>query len=593
MKIKITHMTDTFNYGSFMMAINTISYLNNYFHGLEYYIDCKTIEYIKRLKIETNYEDIKPMRYFNDNEVFSKNKFIKYYQKRRDEGRFFDANIVLGGDDISEYYDVLKLNYQLAYYFNQPRFLPIFLLGQTIGPFTKHRKIMAKYALSKTMLITRDDNCYDYVQSLGVKNHYKSADLAIIKLPNEAQNANIINKFDLQENLYITIVPSGIWKHYTDNYDAYIGTFVEIINKMISDERFIKYKIVLLSHVKSVNASDESVINDIMAKLNGTNERVIALTSDMLASEARNILGLSYFVLSCRMHAAISAFTFGKPAIALSYSVKYAGVIGRSLNRSDLIIECDKSHDWNKEYMVAQIVQKIDYVYTNYNELNKDIEKKVVLLQEKSLLQLDKTRDQLLQIYQKKNANNNNLQIQEYGGYLIKNPDTHLLLSQSAKIKLYGNLKFTYNHKERNYRSSILRMDDNSELLVENEFNIYYGADIIIFENAKLQLGNSFINSDCKIRCHKSITIGDNCAISHDVTIMDGDGHMTDGIQNSQPIIIEDNVWIGTRVTVLKGVRIGQGAIIAAGSIVNKDVPASVMVAGIPAKIIKENVSWT
>jgi acetyltransferase-like isoleucine patch superfamily enzyme len=60
----------------------------------------------------------------------------------------------------------------------------------------------------------------------------------------------------------------------------------------------------------------------------------------------------------------------------------------------------------------------------------------------------------------------------------------------------------------------------------------------------------------------------------------------------NKPIVIEDNVWIGCNVIILKGVTIGAGSIVAAGSIVTKNVPADSIVAGNPAKVIKENVKW-
>ncbi|EFI14399.1 MULTISPECIES: DapH/DapD/GlmU-related protein [Bacteroides] len=56
--------------------------------------------------------------------------------------------------------------------------------------------------------------------------------------------------------------------------------------------------------------------------------------------------------------------------------------------------------------------------------------------------------------------------------------------------------------------------------------------------------------------------------------------------------MIHDNVWIGTRATILKGVTIGEGAIVAAGAVVTKNVPPHTLVGGVPAKIIKEKISY-
>lgn len=60
----------------------------------------------------------------------------------------------------------------------------------------------------------------------------------------------------------------------------------------------------------------------------------------------------------------------------------------------------------------------------------------------------------------------------------------------------------------------------------------------------------------------------------------------------AQEIEIGDHVWVGLRSVILKGVKIGNGAIIAAGSLVNRDVPPNSLAAGVPAKIIKTNIQW-
>lgn len=139
-----------------------------------------------------------------------------------------------------------------------------------------------------------------------------------------------------------------------------------------------------------------------------------------------------------------------------------------------------------------------------------------------------------------------------------------------------------------------IEMYPNSEINVQNTFFIHSGCDVMVFKNAKLNLGSGYINRYAKIRCYSSITIGDNVAISENFSIWDSDAHAILGKENqmTQPVIIGNNVWIGTNVTVLKGVTIGNGAIIAAGSVVSKNVPDNCIAAGIPAKVIKENVQW-
>ena len=165
-------------------------------------------------------------------------------------------------------------------------------------------------------------------------------------------------------------------------------------------------------------------------------------------------------------------------------------------------------------------------------------------------------------------------------------------LSKTSKIILNDKLSCNDGRYHIPVRNSLVLLEDNATL-ESNGFSFYYGADVQVFKGAKLVLGkDSFINSDCKVRCHKEITIGDDCAISHDFIVMDSDAHELDGSRNTNPVHIGNHVWIGTRVTILNGVTVGDGAVIAAGSLVTKDVPAGALVGGVPAKVIKEKVEW-
>lgn len=187
-----------------------------------------------------------------------------------------------------------------------------------------------------------------------------------------------------------------------------------------------------------------------------------------------------------------------------------------------------------------------------------------------------------------------NKRVKRISGKLIPYKNSIFILDKAASIQLQGNLLTNANCIKKNGRSTIIRLDKNALLKTHGKFSIYYDCDIIVFENGTLELGSGFFNSNVKVRCKNRIKIGKQVAISHDVTIMDSDAHTIsyEGYQMTKPIIIGDNVWIGSRALIMKGVNIGDGAIIAAGSVVTKDVPANSMVAGVPAKVIKENIKW-
>ena len=119
---------------------------------------------------------------------------------------------------------------------------------------------------------------------------------------------------------------------------------------------------------------------------------------------------------------------------------------------------------------------------------------------------------------------------------------------------------------------------------------------IFVGRGKTLKIGRSTFKSNIKILSHDDITIGDNCIFGWECQIFSGDGHpiyQEESIINKDvPVVIEDNVWVGSRALILKGVRVGKGSIVAAGAVVTKDVPPNCIVAGNPAKVVKENISW-
>jgi acetyltransferase-like isoleucine patch superfamily enzyme len=144
------------------------------------------------------------------------------------------------------------------------------------------------------------------------------------------------------------------------------------------------------------------------------------------------------------------------------------------------------------------------------------------------------------------------------------------------------------------YKQSEFKICDNGILEIRGDMRIYTGCSIDICPGAFLSFGSGYINNGVRIAAFNRIILGDNVAISENVTFRDSDNHIIAGSAKSvsSPIVIGDHVWIGLNATILKGVNVGEGSVIAANSLVNKDVPPYTLVGGIPARVLKENVSW-
>lgn len=107
------------------------------------------------------------------------------------------------------------------------------------------------------------------------------------------------------------------------------------------------------------------------------------------------------------------------------------------------------------------------------------------------------------------------------------------------------------------------------------------------------------VNADISItESNSSVKIGKSCMFANNIDIRSGDSHsiidLTSGKRTNQAqnIEIEDHVWIGAYSRILKGVTIKKDSVVGIASVVTKDVPGNTVVAGVPAKIIKENITW-
>lgn len=168
------------------------------------------------------------------------------------------------------------------------------------------------------------------------------------------------------------------------------------------------------------------------------------------------------------------------------------------------------------------------------------------------------------------------------------------------RIKIGKKVKFNALPYLDCIKSASIEIGDNSTINSSNygyHINMHSPTKLVADgKGAYIKIGrNSRIHGSC-IHAKASISIGENVLIAGNCQIMDSNAHTLsmddpskriDSMDEARPIVIEDNVWLGANVIVLPGTTIGEGSVIAAGSIVVKDIPSRVLAGGNPCKTIR------
>ena len=179
-------------------------------------------------------------------------------------------------------------------------------------------------------------------------------------------------------------------------------------------------------------------------------------------------------------------------------------------------------------------------------------------------------------------------------GKIICEKYCRMEIDKKAILKINGKLIVGAKENSKSKMETRISLKECSELITNGNFSIGAGTDIRVFKDGKLEMDSGYINGYTQVVCAKSIKIGKDVAIAREVIIRDTDAHDVVGKPHEKvkPVVIGDHVWIGAKAMIMKGVTIGEGAIVAAGAVVTKDVPPKTIVAGVPARVIKENVTW-
>lgn len=173
------------------------------------------------------------------------------------------------------------------------------------------------------------------------------------------------------------------------------------------------------------------------------------------------------------------------------------------------------------------------------------------------------------------------------GTTITGNSPLHQVMHEASQdaLRISADLNGSYHEpaRVRELLAELTGKQVDDSVVVFPPFQADFGKNITLGKRV-------FINSGCRFQDQGGVTIGDDCLIGHN-TVLATLNHNLDPARRSDlipaPIVIGRNVWIGANATILAGVTIGENSVVAAGSIVTKDVPANTVVVGAPARVVR------
>lgn len=181
------------------------------------------------------------------------------------------------------------------------------------------------------------------------------------------------------------------------------------------------------------------------------------------------------------------------------------------------------------------------------------------------------------------------------GRYILFHKYSVVDIAKTARIIVDGIFHFGVKRVKNSRIESRLLIDPEGLLKLRNGA-VYYGADIEVFKNAVLELGDGItFNINATIICGDSIQIADKVFFGRDVTVRDNNGgHFISRkvFKNNRPVSIGQHSWLCEQAIVMPGSKIGVGVIVGARSMVSGKIPNFTLVSGSPAQVVDEDIYW-
>ena len=186
-------------------------------------------------------------------------------------------------------------------------------------------------------------------------------------------------------------------------------------------------------------------------------------------------------------------------------------------------------------------------------------------------------------------------------GFFLPSSYCVLNISKNAKIDLKAHFVIGTKRIRGSRLESRLLIEDGAYVEIGSGFGVMYGADIEIFKGATLKVAEAGFtisggaNINFNLICANKIEIGYHVMMGRNVTIRDNNGGhylSMQGYKESQPVKIGNHVWLCEGCTIMPGAKIGDGAIIGAGSVVYGKIPPNCLATGNPAKVIQTDTYW-